>query len=173
MSEETKCWRYYMPCQQGEGWAVVFLDSMGVLSTVSDWGNWGYRWSNWGHEDFRSFVLSLRADYLTEKFAPGRVFSGSKTAEAVRRHIVENRKDRTFSKEQAQEEWDLIEEYTPFNDAADFDDWIGRTKLEEPWFFATLANHPMAESFCARVLPRLKDAIRAELAAEQPEVRHA
>jgi hypothetical protein len=69
-------WRYYLPNDEMlEGWAIVFLDSIGCFSTVSDWGNYGYRWDSpgsTGGTDFRQWLIERGDDYLLSKLCPGR-----------------------------------------------------------------------------------------------------
>ena len=64
---------YYIPNDRSaEGYAYIVIDTdAGFFSTVSDWGNYAYRWSHPGCE-FRKFLVGLEPDYLLRKLMSGR-----------------------------------------------------------------------------------------------------
>lgn len=39
-------WTYWLPSEKGEGYAWIVMDSVGRFSTISDYGNYGYWWSD-------------------------------------------------------------------------------------------------------------------------------
>ncbi len=65
-------------------WAVIFLNSgTGILSIVSDYGNYGYRWSDPGCE-FKQFLTEIDDDYLVNKLSSGcDYFNSHKSTDAM------------------------------------------------------------------------------------------
>lgn len=163
----VQTWRYSLPSENGEGWAVVFVDSFGFFAAITDFGDYSYRWSAHGKEDFREFVVGLERnpDYLLGKTSR-REFSAEKTQEAVKRRIIELRRERDFTADDAREEWDLATR-CHWDSEADFVRWCDASAMQEPWLLSESAYPGQARAFTERVLPRLSAVIRAELAAER------
>jgi hypothetical protein len=166
--------RYVLPSIKGEGWAVVVIGSDGYFSTVSDWGNYAFWWKHHGRDDFREFVIGLAQspDYFVGKVAPGKVWDGEKTEASVKREICLMRRNRDVSREVSREAWNAIESrgvFTPMR----FEDWRRSTELGG---YDVVTEWPVysysgdAVAYAKHVLPRLAEALRAELAAERAAV---
>lgn len=92
----------------GEEWARIWITDDGCFTTISDYGNWGYWWSCPGCE-FRKFLCRCDEGYLSSKLSQGEhEFDGEATVEAIRRRIVELRRERQLTREQAHEEWERV-----------------------------------------------------------------
>jgi len=86
-------WRYHLPNENGEGWAIAFLDSSGVFTSVSDYGDYGHRWpqAGWGPEDFRAFFLQCDDSYILGKISRRDEYDGDRTVRAIKDRILELR----------------------------------------------------------------------------------
>jgi hypothetical protein len=161
------------------GWACCTVnDSTGELTITSDWGNWGHRWNtnHLGLPSLTEFIADRTAcDYLAGKLVlgDGRRFSAEKTTAALRRLIVERRRDRydgTLTRDVARELWDelgnleddcgdscdLYFERLP----ADFIDLV----CSEPWHYSASEPTPEYRQLVGVILPALVEACRAEVA---------
>lgn len=165
--------RYDLPSVQGEGWATVFMTSDGFFSTVSDYGNYGYRWSNWGHLPFLEKFLDLSSDYILGKLAPEQHYDAKATHGLIVRAIAERRRGRflslSWTKEQAREEFGhLVGCDVRGGSEVEFADWYRKTSLgPDSYEYAVFSPSQQATAFCERVLPRLKQAIRRDLATAE------
>ena len=164
-------WRYHMPNDRaaGEGWAVCFLDSIGCFSCLSDYGDYGYRWPDeWsgGRGDFRRFLVGCNGDYVIRKIASKDTYNGEKTYERVKRAILEARRGRSWSKDRARFEWNLLGDYDLLYRREDFARWYDRTRLDEAYEFAVYEPSQQAVAFIEKVFKRLQAVLRDELARE-------
>ena len=158
-------WRYHLPSIKGEGWAIAFLDSTGCFTVLSDWGNYGYRWPDhgWGPGDFRAFFVLCDSGYIIRKIARVDTYYGDRTLRAVQDHILERRRDGSFTRECARQEWDLLGDYSQLDSREDFALWGERTHIDAYYEFAVFDFDSGAINFARHVLPRLQAAIREEL----------
>jgi len=180
---DVKTWRYHIPSAEDGGWAIVFLDSIGCFSALSDYGHYGFRWpeSGWGKYDFRDFIAGHVANdpgYLLSKIAPNDIFDGEATMAAARKLILELRRDKELTMDEARWEWSLLENDFAsggdFDSEADFARWLEYTKLgvdhaAEPYLCARSRRPPRAVAFATRVMPRLRAMILAQLAEDEHE----
>lgn len=162
-----KIWRYKLPNIRYEGWAVIYLDSSGFFGTVSDWGNFAYWWRSPG-EDFRKFFLDMDVAYFADKLASGRAqqFNAVKTREAIKRKIIELRREKDIEKHVARREWNLIE---GIQDEFGYFHWKQETRAFEDWPDDNFVHFSIASDACRyaeNVLPRLQEAIQQELGQE-------
>jgi hypothetical protein len=78
MSAPVVVWRYTVPAEpwrrlardpehRYSGLGYFLIDSSGMFTCVTDYGNYAYKWSDWGPRDFRSFLCGLSSDYLCGK----------------------------------------------------------------------------------------------------------
>lgn len=167
----VKLWRYVLPSVRGEGWAVFVLGSDGFFSAVSDFGNYAYLWRAHGCADFRQFLLGAARDwsYFANKLSEGeREYDGTATRRGIQRHILEYRRDRTLSKEEARREWDLCgSDVEDYGHGGGFADWYRETALPDAAFFAVYRIPKQAEMFVKKTLAaRLVPLLEAELRAE-------
>jgi hypothetical protein len=168
VSDPIRMWRYYLPNVKGMGWAEIVLCSTGFFGAVSDYGNYAYAWRSRGPEDIRRFLLDIGPDYMQGKIAPREDYDGARTARAVRKCILDERRHRRMTREEALREWWLIGQHSDLDRSEHFALWCQETKIGDAYEFARHSPDQDAVAFCEKVLPRLKDAIRAELAAEVP-----
>lgn len=170
-------WRYSEPNQngEGEGWFIAFLDSAGCLSVQSDFGDYSYRWNMGGMPagpdgkplGMREWVarhLARDPSYLLGKISSRSEFDAEGSCASVRRFILEERRARRFSSEEAADEWDHVHSY--LEGARSGDAWIGATSIEEPWHLLASNKYPaQARTFVDRLFPRLVALVRADLEA--------
>jgi len=167
MSEPT-LYRYAFPNVKHEGWAVFLLDSFGMLSVASDFGNYVYHWprDGWGPYDFRKFLLQIDNGYLIGKLDGGRSrIRGDKTKQRIKEEICRLRRDLSLGKDEARDEWDHLQ-YHDFEDDSDFTVWHGETKLEAAWELCCHGPEPRLVAFAEKVWPRLRERLREALAEE-------
>lgn len=165
---EVKVWRYSFPNVNGEGWAIFFLDSVGCFAALSDWGDWSYRWNPRGYEegdgrDFRHFILSCNDDYLLRKIAPKQEWDDDATLKNVKEAILGMRRDGGWTKEEARDEWSLLDHCEGMSNEFNFWDWAKDTKLSDTYELGCYKYSTQAQMFLARCMPRLREAIKNEL----------
>ena len=154
--------RYNVP-----GWAVVFLDTRGILSVVSDYGDYGYWFGSIGGDgDIRRFLCECDDDYLMRKIAPQDVYDGAATKAGILKHIREYRREKNYTKDFARQEWDLATGGYA-DPESDFRTWYEETEIQDASEFWRGKREPQAVAFCERIMPRLREMLRAEMAAER------
>lgn len=161
MTSPVQTWRYAFPSEKGEGWAIIFMDSIGCFAALSDWGDVAYRWpqQGWGPGDFRAFVLQCDDSYLVSKFAgPRNEYDPEGTLAGIKRWIAEELKQ---SRRRMEE--DLLRRFDDVYSQRDFEAWTEDTKLPDPRSFYRLRPCSEATQFVARVMPRLRVTLREEL----------
>jgi len=164
---ELTVWRYVLHGRGlGDGWAIVLMDATGFFSVVSDYGNYGFRWTAFG-DNFRAFITKIDAHYALTKLAYGQeAFDGEATEARIRKGILELRRHRHLSKDDARKEWDLLGQYDVTN-YADATRWYDDTELGDAAEYIVHDYPKQALAFCEKVLPRLQAHLREELAAER------
>jgi hypothetical protein len=149
--------RYDLPSTGvGEGWAYIVLDTdIGFFAAVSDFGNYAYAWSQPGCE-FRKFLIGCDTSYLSGKLLHGRgdrqVYDQEGTLKAI-------------------EEVGLTTHGRSLDTEHEFYDWARESKDDGAFRLYVTKTNPECIAFCERVMPRFKELIRAELAAEHPTER--
>lgn len=161
----------------GEGWAIAFVDSVGCLAVLSDYGNYAYRWPSqgWGSIDFRRFLLAIDTDYLLRKICGSeREYRGAETLEAIRGEILDRRREArrnpgsriALTWDEACHEWDLLSEFD-LRDRGGFERWCEVSGLGEPETREVVGLPRQAVAFAERAWPRIRRAIELDLAFEQ------
>ncbi|UAW08084.1 hypothetical protein Mx4_p85 [Myxococcus phage Mx4] len=142
------------------------MRSDGYFSTVSDYGNYAYRWGSPGME-FRAFVANLEEDasYVCSKLGRSTWWDGAATVKGIREHILESRRCGGWTKERAATEWQALDGSEEM-DVHEFHDWLGQTQIDAAYEFATYDYEPQLRAFCREVMPVLATAIREQLKAE-------
>ena len=170
MAEPT-IWRFKIPSVDGlEGWGDIVMRSDGYFAAVSDYGNYSYRWTAFGEErgvDFRQFFLGLDSDYVRRKLDPTQTFDLERTAQGIREHILSARKQQRISKEVARYEWGQAHDLEARN--ITFEDWVDDTNCDDGYEFYCESPSSQIMGFVTRLLPRIKEAIRADLEKPQPQ----
>lgn len=116
---------------------VTMEEATGQVSVYSDYGDWSYRWTAIGDTTLPEFVAGLDSQYAGGKFlgAALRVFSVESTVELIRRHILELRRDATYTKDFAATEWEQVG-YLESGDY-DFRMWCENTKIADAYEFSS------------------------------------
>ncbi|QQR47781.1 hypothetical protein JKA73_17760 [Myxococcus xanthus] len=179
MAEPT-VYQYRLRTADNRWLAEVFLRSDGLFTVVSDYGNYGYWWGNPGRP-VREFVAALadrdESDYLCGKLGSRDWWDGTSTLKAIREHIIEYRRDGSWTKERAAEEWQTLSEaLTTWHDVdarnatemdeLQFHNWFRETKIDDASEFAAYDYEPQLRAFASEVMPVLATAIREQLKAE-------
>lgn len=155
--------RYKIPNERHEGWAVIHIDSKGFFGVVSDYGNYAFHWTSFG-EDFKEFLVGLDWDYLYGKLThTQRVYDGDGTERSIKQHILQRRHSRQMTREQARDEWALLDESeVDHHTDVGYALWRARTELNtyEGDFYQTM-HEPQCRQFCEKVFPRFIQALRA------------
>lgn len=162
--QQPTLWRYSIDSVGLEGWAIFVLGSDGYFSAVSDYGNYAFMWGAHGCKDFREFLSRIDddADYFVRKLSPGEVFDGEATEKEIRRHILNERRNRRISKKEAAEEWKLIDGYI-IDSELEFRDWSDETRLEDVWELPRHSHPWDVRNFVAKCMTRLVPLLKADL----------
>lgn len=166
---------YQVRPPQSTEWARLWLTNDGCLTILSDYGNYGYWWSNAGGE-IREFLVECDEDYVSRKLADGeREFDGPATVRLIREHIVQGRRSggsSRLTRERARAEWELVERYATMDHTREFEAWAEKT-----WYFrddvgemAMYSVPGQLQQFMKRIWPLFVQQLTAELAAEQQPV---
>lgn len=161
-----KVWRYAIPNNKYEGWAVLFIDEAGCFSILSDYGNWAYRWNARGLPDgvtFRQFFLECEDEYLQRKLAPEKVYDRDSTYATIREEIIRLRRRKELTAAEAASEWELPDDYEGLYDEWNAQQWCAATALSEPGEFICYKTDPQIVAFFEKSMPKLRELIRADL----------
>lgn len=139
-SADIKFWRYYIPSIDGmEGWGVFLLDSTGMFSAVTDYGNAAYKFDVRQDEDIRKYFAKGAPGGLLEKlFYDLRRYDFDETLQRVQEHILESRRLGSFTRDEARAEWNRLEDYAWIGNEADFTRWFDDTSIDDASEFYTL-----------------------------------
>ena len=163
-----KLWRYTLPNENHEGWAIFVIGADGYFSAVSDYGNYAYIWRDTGCSDFREFLLRADRDwdYFASKLAPEKVYDGEQSAENVRKAILQMRRDGRLSFERAKEEWALFNR-SEFGQEFSFFAWYQETGLDDAGEYASFKTRGEAVAFVNKCMVRLIPLLKADLEKEE------
>ena len=161
--------RYNLPNENGEGWAIVFIDdATGCFTALSDWGNVGYRWPEGGLSgDFRAFLLDCDDGYLTSKLGQNRKeYDAERTLEAVKEAILDDRKDGSLDKFAARREWERLDDFDNLYSEHDFTAFCADTRLDDIGECYCSRYVSDVRNFVQHVMPRLRKLLKSELMTE-------
>jgi hypothetical protein len=130
---EIQTWRISLPNENGEGWAIIFMDSTGCFSAMSDWGNVAHRWPNkgWGDDDFRKFLLKCDDYYLTSKFGQNRrEYDGEGALKSIQEYLNRMEQEKGLKPAVIARERDLLKEHNELYEQHDLWAWQQDTKLD-------------------------------------------
>jgi len=68
---EIKAESYRLETTDGNWLGQVVITSDGFFGSVTDYGNFSFKWSSIGKQSFKEFILSLNEDYFAKKMAQG------------------------------------------------------------------------------------------------------
>lgn len=172
MANEVKLWRYYIPSQKLEGWAIFVLGSDGYFSAVSDYGNYAFLWTHHGCKDFREFLLRADRDwdYFANKLSDGnRVYDGENTIKRIRERISEKFNSGEITEAGVKTQLWLIEhEYSVEDFEDDFRRWCEDRMncIEEPWEMRCEDFDVQLKAFVKKAMVRLIPLLKKDLEAE-------
>lgn len=177
IATKPRTWRYDLPNERGEGWAIIFIDERGLFTAVSDYGNYGYWWTHHGCDDARRFFLRAERDYdyFANKLAGGkRDLNHEQTLVNVKRHICEQRLEagrergtrfaQQWTAEFARQEWENAKSW--LDDTFSVDVWYMNTGIDDASELTVYETPRQAVAFVKIVMKRLAKLIEAELKAE-------
>lgn len=171
---ETKFWKYYVPSIDGiEGWGIFILDSTGMFSCVTDYGNYAFNWTHHGMNDFREFFARDKGfDYHVNKLyrigAQGELeFQPEETIKNVKQSILESRWEDHMSEETARQEWDLLDDIDWDNGLLSQQEWYDRTDLTDAYEYFVYDYPPRVKGLRDKLLPRFAKMLRDELSKEK------
>jgi len=168
--------RYYLPKLPNweDTWSVVYVDQSGILSIVSDWGDFAYTWGTGGRSksDFREELLRFGSDYVANKlYDHGHmVLDEALTVKVIREHILHLRKVGALTAEQARSDWNDskgIESYSAFQQFLDDDLDHNRHDAYCECCSSKPHNSASVDKWIQKSWPRLRAAMQAELEAEK------
>lgn len=178
---QSACDRYDV--RADHSWAVIVIDDTGLISVVSDYGNWGHWFSHHGRKTFRHFLVEASGSpsYLMEKFAGRKsYFDCDATKAKIRRLILDMRRGRIsadvyrgrkdYTKELAREHWDVLETVeADYAHSADL--FIYECLNEMPWLWeyvtyglAVMVHDPGIVGFMERLWPAFVARLKEEIA---------
>lgn len=157
--------RYDLRDEKGAWLGCVVISDDGFFSTVSDYGNYAYWWGGAG-EEFRRFLCRLEPDYICGKLSSRHKYDGDATLRGVKRAIVAMRRRMDWTKGEAREEWDLLDEHSSLEGSEWFAIWTTHTKLGDAYEHATYVYPSDVRAFAERVWPALVKRLQAEMADE-------
>ena len=164
---EVTTWRYAIPnTSEYEGWAILFLDSAGCFTTLSDYGNWAYRWNMIGQDPatgFRKFILRCDDSYLLGKIAPDREYDSEGSLLAVKDAILGLRREKQLDQEEARDEWEYLDACENLGNEYLFHRWHELTDIPEAWELHITRHPQQAAAFLQRCMPRLRELIKNDL----------
>ncbi len=169
MNKETPETRRYNIRNEVGSWLGMFLVTHdGAVTTISDYGNYSYWWGSTGMSDIREFLIKISVDYMLGKMAPQSEFDGEAAKKFIKEHILDLRRAGDLTKEEAREEWDLIEN-ADFYDAHGFGyhDWCNSSSIEGRYEFYQSDTPKQAKLFAERVWPYFIAALKKELLDER------
>src|SRR5690606_34725215 len=91
---------------------------------------------------------------LARKFNSGRdqVFDGERTKQTIHEYIILRRKDGELSREEAREEWDLVDDLDGDDGETAFREWLEATSMGDPWELAVHDYEPLVYHFVDNVI---------------------
>jgi hypothetical protein len=162
-----KVWRYTLPPIKGEGWGVFLLDSTGMFSAFTDFGNYVYKWTHHESDDFREEVVSMAKshDYVLSKISHKDRIDNEATYNLIKAHLLSSRREDYLTRDEARKEWQLLHEAYEEGSFV-VSDWYEKTIFDDAHEYLIRTYPPNAKMFVEKLLPRLAEEIEKELKAD-------
>ena len=171
--KKSTCERYDLRWKYN-GWATFTIDENGGLFSVqSDFGNYNYAWPKHGRESFKHFLIeiTMSPDYILGKISNEDYFDSDKAEKKWKSKIIELRKDRECTKEQARDAWEFLVNDLSVDGSVDYiqNEIYGSSAIssisEEPWYdFEIELDYPyMAVRFVNEVMPMFSEILKKEI----------
>lgn len=169
-AEPITLWRYTVPPEADKfsGWGIFLIDSSGMMTCVTDYGNYAFKWSSIGERDIRSFLCTCDQGYLTGKLDSSKHYNENATIKHIKETIVEDRKSGALSRDVARTEWDLLCDSDLFSEH-DFGEWMKETSYADAYEFAVYNPSAAITAFCERLWPRLVAQLKQQLEQENAD----
>lgn len=167
--KDIKFHRYALPSEKLEGWAIIVIGSDGFFATVSDYGNYAYKWSDTGEKDFRKFIISCSGDYILRKLDNSSVLDVENTQDNARHAVCLARRLQVRGYEISAELARLAyDEIGYISTEFELNDWFNSWAqyLDDYTAIACYKPAPGITAFIERTLPRLQKLLREELFKE-------
>jgi len=103
-------------------WAEICISEDGSLNVLSDYGNYAYAWRSIGQDTFKQFLISLHNDYLMGKIGQGlkKEFNNSRTMKLLYQEVLERRREKDITEDEARECWDAINDVDDYKDDSEY-----------------------------------------------------
>ncbi len=175
--QKSTCERYDLRWDRF-GWATFAIDEAGgIFNCQSDHGNYNHHWPHHGRKTFKHFLIELARDpqYLMEKVSEKTYFNFDANLGEWKRTVLQMRKDKELTKEQAKDVWDFLrDELGDYSRSPEiiqkeiYEHWPFNAIINEPWycFEVNLDYPPEAHIFAKEVMPMFADVLKKELGAE-------
>lgn len=169
---DIKFWRYSLPTVDGwEGWGVFLLDSTGMFCCVSDYGNYAYKWTHHGKDDFRELFVKDHFGYHVDKLfnetGQKKEFQVGETIDKIKSSILHSRFEEYIDEEEARKEWDLVESIDwTFGEVAQWE-WYQETSLYDADEYFVYDYPASVKALRDKLLPRLAVVIKQDLKGEK------
>lgn len=162
----VKVWRYSIePERTHNGWGIFLIDSTGIFTAVSDFGNYGYHFRCPAGEDFRQFVVGLASDhydYLAGKLGPCSGHQFPLDLEKTRAILIDGANESFIGNELEDE----LANFNSFETESELDEMLRNTNLDLSDITFPREPDNDLKNFCTILMPRLAKIIREELNAE-------
>lgn len=163
-------WRYYLPSEKEEGWAIILIGSDGFFSAISDFGDYCYFWSHHGCKDVRQFFLNCvkEVDYFAGKLSGGdREYDGDATYAGIAEYLEEMRKEKSWTKAKLDRERKLLEKHKDLKVCQDgFGRWLEETNIDDAYEYCVRCLPKRIVHFVQVTMARLVEVLKKDLAAE-------
>lgn len=160
--------RYSIPSEKGEGWGVFLIDNTGILTAITDYGNYGHWFSISG--DMRDFIIGCgdSESYLMGKFGRKSEYDNDRTCDGIKQYILDSRRSGGLTKDKARNEWLLLCENNELYDYDDLMAWYGETTLDVDMSETVYYDFPSdVKAFVKNLIPRFAVMLTQELEAER------
>ncbi len=170
---ETKFWKYYVPPVNGiSSWGIFNLDSTGMFSCVTDYGNYAFNWTHHGEKDFREFFVRGSFEYYVDKLyligSQGKLeFDPDETVKNIKQSILESRWQDHMGKETARNEWDLLGDIDWTMGEASQWEWYNSTDLTDASEYFVYDYPPRIKGLRDKLFPRFAKMLKEELEREK------
>lgn len=170
---KSVCEKYYLSFNNGWDYASFTIDDSGIFSCQSSFGNYGYCWSAFG-DDFKSFLCSLRKDYLLTKLCKKDYFNTQEYISKCKELILKMRYESKLTKEEAREAFDFYSnELDDYNDNLELVtlklmhlDIVDKISMGDFWhskFCPDLDYNPSDKYFVEFIYPAFINILKQEL----------
>lgn len=149
-------------------WARVDLDGKtGLVSITSDYGNWSHYWTAIGDLSLTAFCAKINRDYVAGKMmgSSRSVIDIDKTKHAIRKRILELRREGSFCATTARTEWHASD----FINEGEYQTFLHHTEICEAWEYRCSMENPTWTNFWDRLwVPFIQPALFEIIEGEEP-----